>query len=229
MCQQTSVNYPTSPCWAMLPAAPGHSRHWEFLSPSTLKTLLSPPPALLYSVQMRDCLQLLQSSSAPLAARNRASGIPCKGSHAGDSSVTPRGKREAGHRESELECRSLLLGQSHMKDKNSSAKDIVAMLQCSIPAIVVLDAEFPALRKTIQATSREEAKKIKRNWPVKPLNFSSTIIRLYKSRDSTVIILGLKQWCLRIDISNLPLKILTWLQSPPCHIQPKQMSKQIQF
>lgn len=36
----------------------------------------------------------------------------------------PRGKREAGHRERELECRSLLLGHRDVMDKNSLAKNM---------------------------------------------------------------------------------------------------------
>lgn len=104
--------YPSAPCppWAMLPTAPGHSQsaatqefpshctphhsplpslcHLQILTLSN--TLLSFSSALLYSVQRRGCLQLLQSSSAPLAARNRASGIPRTGSsYAGKSGVTP--------------------------------------------------------------------------------------------------------------------------------------------
>lgn len=111
-------NYPIPsaprPSWAMLPAALGHSQFAatrEFpshctpnrsspLCPCHLQVLsnalLSFSSALLYSVQMRGCLQLLQSSSVSLAARNRASGIPCTGSYAGNRGVTSL--REKGSR-----------------------------------------------------------------------------------------------------------------------------------
>lgn len=85
-------------------------------------TLLPFSSALLCSVQMRGSLQLLQSSSASLAARNRACGIPCTGSYAGNSGVTPL--REKGSRAQKEGARMQILGQSDMKDKNSLAKDM---------------------------------------------------------------------------------------------------------
>lgn len=84
--------------------------------------VLSFSSALLCSVQMRGSLQLLQSSSASLAARDRASGIPCRGSYAGNSGVTPL--RKKGSRAQREGARVQILGQSDMKDKNSLAKDM---------------------------------------------------------------------------------------------------------
>lgn len=103
---------------------PAHPNPCHLRVPAPSNSLLSFSSALLYRVQTGGCLQLMQSSSAPLAARNRPSGILAQALMQETELGRSRVKREAGHRERELECRSLFPGQSDMKDKNSLAKDM---------------------------------------------------------------------------------------------------------
>lgn len=88
-------------------------------------TLLSISSQLSYSTQTTFCLQLVWSWSAPLVARNSVSAISCTdSSDSGTSGMAYPSKKQSTESRG-LNYRSLLPGQSGVKDKkNSPAKAI---------------------------------------------------------------------------------------------------------